>query len=163
MPPPSGCGKLRHYPPWSYRGAGDCGGAGVFSSRRGRRISGVVDYPRIPDSLVCIGVYFCKAHQTSLCSYALVRASGAGRETGATEMRDRPKHTTDPTMRAVAESLKKYHGCHGCGEERRPRIVSGKLTCPECGSERIVCIERPKAPPASGIGPPAAPDETNRA
>lgn len=34
-----------------------------------------------------------------------------------------------------------YHGCRDCGEERKPRIVAGKLTCPECGSENIVCIE----------------------
>jgi ribosomal protein L37AE/L43A len=34
----------------------------------------------------------------------------------------------------------KTHGCHDCGEERFPRIVAGKLTCPECGSTNIVCI-----------------------
>lgn len=32
------------------------------------------------------------------------------------------------------------YGCHDCGEERAPRRVAGKLTCPECGSENIVCI-----------------------
>lgn len=48
-------------------------------------------------------------------------------------------------MRAVKqmrqEDSGKTHGCHGCGEERVPRIVAGRLTCPDCGSENIVCIE----------------------
>jgi ribosomal protein L37AE/L43A len=35
----------------------------------------------------------------------------------------------------------KVHGCKDCGEERIPRTATGKLTCPECGSENIVCIE----------------------
>jgi hypothetical protein len=34
----------------------------------------------------------------------------------------------------------KTHGCKDCGEERYPRVVAGKMTCPECGSENIVCI-----------------------
>jgi Zn finger protein HypA/HybF involved in hydrogenase expression len=33
------------------------------------------------------------------------------------------------------------HGCHDCGEERPPRIIRGGLTCPECGSENLVCID----------------------
>ena len=42
---------------------------------------------------------------------------------------------------AVRELAAQTHGCHACGEERPPRLVAGKLTCPECGSENLVCID----------------------
>jgi hypothetical protein len=35
----------------------------------------------------------------------------------------------------------KTHGCHDCGEERIPRMVADKLTCSECGSTNITCLE----------------------
>lgn len=41
----------------------------------------------------------------------------------------------------IRRRVEQTHGCKSCGEERPPRIVSGKLTCPECGSENLVCIE----------------------
>lgn len=42
---------------------------------------------------------------------------------------------------ALSELAAQTHGCHGCGEERPARIVAGKLTCPECGSEDLVCLD----------------------
>lgn len=42
---------------------------------------------------------------------------------------------------ALRELAAQTHGCHGCGEERPARIVAGKLTCPECGSENLVCLD----------------------
>lgn len=40
------------------------------------------------------------------------------------------------------EALNITHGCHECGKPRLPRTVAGKLTCPECGSDRIVPVLR---------------------
>jgi hypothetical protein len=43
-------------------------------------------------------------------------------------------------VEAVVRMTGKTHGCHDCGEERFPRVSSGKLSCPECGSFNIVDI-----------------------
>lgn len=43
--------------------------------------------------------------------------------------------------RELKELASMTHGCKACGEERPARIVAGRLTCPECGSENIVCID----------------------
>jgi DNA-directed RNA polymerase subunit RPC12/RpoP len=29
------------------------------------------------------------------------------------------------------------YGCIDCGEEREPRMVAGRPTCPECGSQKL--------------------------
>jgi ribosomal protein L37AE/L43A len=44
-------------------------------------------------------------------------------------------------MSANTEQLRKVHGCHSCGEENEPRIVAGVMTCPDCGSTDLVCLE----------------------
>lgn len=46
-----------------------------------------------------------------------------------------------PGDSAVRELAACTHGCATCGEERPPRIVAGKLTCPECGSVNLVCLD----------------------
>lgn len=62
-----------------------------------------------------------------------------------------PDELSEQVRTALGESLINAvildgctHGCHACGEERVPRMVAGRLTCPECGSENIVCIEDPE-------------------
>lgn len=42
---------------------------------------------------------------------------------------------------SIAELAAQTYGCHGCGEERPARVVAGKLTCPECGSENLTCLD----------------------
>lgn len=37
------------------------------------------------------------------------------------------------------------YGCNNCGKERVPRVVAGCLTCPECGSVNVVCIDKKTA------------------
>ena len=51
-----------------------------------------------------------------------------------------PEQCAEIEQARMKAATKIYHGCHECGEERLPRIVAGKLTCPICGSERIVSL-----------------------
>lgn len=46
-----------------------------------------------------------------------------------------------PELGKLEDLAAQTHGCHGCGEERPARIVAGKLTCPECGSENLTCLD----------------------
>lgn len=83
-------------------------------------------------------------HQDSLAEAATKMIEGADAhdqrvfEQGMKGMRillNKPIQPTKP------ENADKYHGCHDCGEERKPKLLHGKLLCPECDSENIVCIE----------------------